>query len=197
VPDNGDNFFSRLWRRPRNRWLLGIPLGGFVMLVIGALALGSVNFSLQYTSETEFCLSCHSHAVNTQFEYEASSHFRNATGVQAGCADCHLPHGNWFETVGKKIVVSADVLSELAGKISTPEKYEAHRQEMAEKVWEEYRNNDSRYCRSCHNVAGMDFDKQNNIAAVMHRRVLANEQTCIDCHTGLVHKLPGESVNTL
>ncbi len=188
--DDDRSLTARLWQRPQRWWMLGIPLGGFAMLLAGALALGAVNYSLAYTSRTEFCFACHSHEVNIRPEYEASSHFRNAYGVQAGCANCHLPHDNWFETVATKIAVSTDIFAELGGRLATPEKYEAHRGEMAEKVWRQYRDNDSRFCRSCHKVAAMDFDKQKKVAAVMHQRAFEAGRTCIDCHKGIVHKLP-------
>ena len=147
-----------LWRWPKTRWLLGIPLGGFLMIGVGAIGLGVANFALHETSTTEFCFSCHSHEVNIRAEYEASSHFSNRTGVRTECADCHLPQGNWFETVAYKMVVSLDIIPELMGKVDTPEKWEAHRGEMAESVWAEYRANDSRYCRTCHTREAMDFD---------------------------------------
>ena len=160
------------------------------MLVIGAIGLGTVNIIVHATSTTEFCFSCHSHEVNVRAEYEASSHFRNASGTRVPCAACHLPEDSWFELMAAKIVVSADIIPELAGKLDTPEKWEAHRESMAEKVWQEYRDNDSRYCRNCHNVSAMDLSLQQGRAAKLHEAGMANGRTCIDCHKGLVHRLP-------
>ena len=179
-----------LWRWPRTRWLLGIPLGGFLMMGVGAIGLGVANFALHETSTTEFCFSCHSHEVNIRAEYEASSHFSNRTGVRTECADCHLPKGNWFETVAYKMVVSLDIIPEVMGKVDTPEKWEAHRGEMAESVWAEYRANDSRYCRTCHTREAMDLAQQSQMAAGVHNNPAAIGNTCIDCHAGLVHELP-------
>lgn len=190
--NSDDGFFARLWRRPRSRWLLGIPIGGLLIIAVGAIGLGAVNYTLHATSTTQFCFSCHSHELNIRPEYEASSHFANASGVQAGCADCHIPHDNWFETVAKKIVVSADIIGELRGVISTKEKYEAHRLEMAQKVWAEFEANDSRFCRDCHNMSAMNFDLQAKKASGMHKRGIKKGQTCIDCHKGIVHALPEE-----
>ena len=76
------------------------------------------------------------------------------------------------------------------GKLSTPEKYEAHRAEMAESVWHQFRDNDSKFCRSCHSWEAMDFDGQGRSTARKHRRALDAGQTCIDCHYGLAHALP-------
>ena len=181
---------GRFWDKPRNRWLLGIPLGGFIAFGLGMAALGTANYAMHKTSSTEFCFSCHSHEVNIRPEYEASSHFSNTSGVRAGCSDCHLPHDNWFELTWTKAVVSLDVIPELMGKLSTPEKYEAHRAEMAESVWREFKHNDSKFCRSCHSFDAMDFEAQERRTARRHQRAQENGETCVQCHYGIVHKLP-------
>ncbi len=132
---------SRFWRKPGRKWLLGIPLGGFIAFGLGAVALGSMNFVLHETSKTEFCYTCHSHQEFIRPEYEASSHFINQAGVRAGCSNCHLPHDNWFELVWTKAVVSLDIIPEVMGKLDTAEKYESHRAEMAESVWRQFKSN--------------------------------------------------------
>lgn len=181
---------SRFWARPARKWLLGIPLGGFVAFALGAIALGTTNYVLHATSSTDFCYSCHSHESFIKPEYEASSHFRNLAGVRAECADCHLPHDNWFELVWTKAVVSLDIIPELAGKLDTAEKYEAHRADMAESVWRQFKENDSKFCRSCHSVEAMDLDNQERRTARQHTQAQQNGETCIECHYGLVHKEP-------
>lgn len=178
------------WNRPHNKWLLGIPLGGFVAFVLGAVALGTTNYVLHETSTTEFCYACHSHESFIKPEYEASSHFSNVAGVRAGCSDCHLPHDNWFELVWTKAVVSLDIIPELAGKLDTAEKYEEHRAEMAESVWRQFKENDSRFCRSCHSIDAMDLESQERRTARQHSRAVENGETCIDCHYGIVHAEP-------
>jgi nitrate/TMAO reductase-like tetraheme cytochrome c subunit len=183
-------FWGRLWARPKSRWLLGIPLGGLVMLGVGAAGLGSVNWVVHETSSTEFCFACHSHQQFIRPEYEASSHFKNAVGVRAGCSDCHLPHDNWFELMYTKALVSTDIIGELAGKISTKEKYEAHRGEMAQKVWTQLLANDSKFCRSCHSFQAMSLEAQGGMPARMHAKAMKSGQTCVECHRGIVHTLP-------
>ena len=178
------------WSRPHSKWLLGIPLGGFVAFVLGAVALGTTNYVLHETSTTEFCYACHSHEAFIKPEYEASSHFSNVSGVRAGCSDCHLPHDNWFELVWTKAVVSLDIIPELAGKLDTAEKYEEHRAEMAESVWRQFKGNDSRFCRSCHSIDAMDLENQERRTARQHSRAEENGETCIDCHYGIVHVEP-------
>ena len=181
---------SSIWKRPAPKWLLGIPLGGFLAFGLGAIALGTMNLVLHETSTTEFCYVCHSHDAFIRPEYEASSHFRNQTGVRAGCSDCHLPHDNWFELVWTKAVVSLDIIPELMGKLDTQEKYDSHRAEMAEAVWRQFVANDSEFCRSCHVVGAMDMELQERRAARRHSQAAEKGQTCVECHNGIVHKLP-------
>jgi len=190
VSDKDTSDGGKLWRWPKSRWLLGIPLGGFLMIGVGAIGLGVTNYALHATSTTEFCFSCHSHEVNIRAEYEASSHFRNASGIRAECSNCHLPEDNWFDYITTKMVVSLDIIPELTGQVDTPEKWEAHRGEMAEKVWAEYRADDSRYCRHCHTPEAMNFALQSQMGRGAHQNPDAQNRTCIDCHAGLVHKLP-------
>jgi nitrate/TMAO reductase-like tetraheme cytochrome c subunit len=184
------NFWTRLWQRPKPRWLLGIPLGGFLMLGIGAVALGSVNWVVHKTSTNEFCFACHSHQRFIRPEYEASSHYKNTSGVRAGCSDCHLPHDSWFDLMVTKIVVSADIIPELFGKLGTAAKYEAHRGAMAQKVWEEMLHDGSRFCRSCHNFEAMNTETQGKMPARVHPKAMQAGESCIECHRGIVHALP-------
>lgn len=188
---------SKFWRRPTNKWLLGIPLGAFIAFGLGAIALGTTNYVLHETSSTEFCYTCHSHDAFIKPEYEASSHFINTAGVRAGCADCHLPHDNWFELVWTKAVVSLDIIPEMMGKLDTAEKYEAHRAEMAESVWRQFKDNDSKFCHSCHNVDAMDLEAQGRSTARRHTSAAEKGETCIDCHYGIVHQEPEDAEGIL
>lgn len=183
-------FWARLWKRPESRWLLGIPLGGLLMLALGAIGLGTVNWVVHETSSTEFCLACHSHQLFIRPEYEASSHYRNEVGVRAGCADCHLTHDNWFKLMWTKIKVSTDVIGEASGEIGTQQKYNAHRGEMAQKVWRQMLADDSKFCRSCHSFQAMDLKAEPGSASHMHTKAIQQGKTCIECHQGIVHALP-------
>jgi nitrate/TMAO reductase-like tetraheme cytochrome c subunit len=190
MADSNNKQDTGFWGKPRSKWLLGIPIGGFVAFAVGAIALGTTNYVLHATSTTEFCFVCHSHDQFIRPEYEASSHYINTAGVRAGCSDCHLPHDSWFDLVWTKAVVSLDIIPELMGELNTAEKYESHRAEMAETVWRQMKANDSRFCRSCHNIDAMDLEAQGRSTARRHSSAREKGQTCIDCHHGIVHKEP-------
>jgi nitrate/TMAO reductase-like tetraheme cytochrome c subunit len=191
-PSNGErrHWRSRLWAAPRHRWLLGIPLGGFLALALGAVGLGSINWIVHKTSSNEFCFGCHSHEQFIKPEYLASTQFRTAAGVRADCADCHLPHDDWFELMFTKVVVSADIVPEFMGKIATREKYEAERGRLAQQVWAQFLANDSKFCRSCHAFEAMDLEGQGRMPSRRHARAIEQGMTCIECHRGIVHDLP-------
>ncbi|MFW2403512.1 MAG: NapC/NirT family cytochrome c [Gammaproteobacteria bacterium] len=184
-----DSNDSSLWKRPQSKWLLGIPLGAVIAFALGAIALGTMNWVLHQTGTNEFCYVCHSHTEFIKPEYEASSHFMNTSGVQADCSDCHVPH-DWWGTVWLKTRATLDIIPELAGKLDTAEKYESHRREMAMAVWETYRDNDSAYCKTCHTFENMVLENQERRAQRRHAKAAEDGTTCIECHQGIVHKLP-------
>ncbi|PFG58698.1 trimethylamine-N-oxide reductase (cytochrome c) cytochrome c-type subunit TorY [Vibrio sp. ES.051] len=158
-------------------------------IVVGWLTLGGTAAVMHYTSDTEFCLSCHSMEAPYK-EYQGSVHFSNAQGIRAECSDCHIPQEP-MDYLITKIRASKDIYHEfVTGKIDTPEKYEAHRKEMAETVWAQFRENDSATCRSCHEFDAMEEFEQSRDAAKMHEYAKANDQTCIDCHKGVAHFAP-------
>lgn len=157
--------------------------------VLGWAVLGGTVAALHYTSSTEFCVSCHTMEQPYQ-EYQGSVHFSNAKGIRAECSDCHIPPTP-VDYVMRKIGASKDVYHEfVTGRIDTPEKYEAHRQEMAETVWARFRENDSATCRSCHSYEAMEQYAQSRDAAQMHRYAQENGETCINCHKGVAHFAP-------
>ncbi len=121
-------------------------------------------------------------------EYIKTSHYENASGVRASCTDCHVPHGDWMRMVLYKAGRTKEVFYHLTGKLDTNEKFEAHRLEMAQRVWKLMEETDSRECRHCHTRAGMVLEKQANRARVEHEDAVKDGKTCIDCHKGLVHK---------
>lgn len=186
------SFLQKLWQRPSKWFLFGIPLGGFIMLGVGAAGLGTLNFVIHETSSLEFCISCHEMENYVFQDYKKTSHYQNASGVRAVCADCHLPEA-WGPKVLRKTQKGfTEIPAKILGTISTQEKFEAKRLEMAERVWHEMKESDSQECRNCHNLEHMALDKQSRTAGKRHtmERKLEKGETCIDCHKGIVHPLP-------
>jgi len=163
---------------------------GLTLFFLGGVSLGSLNTFFYYTNDMEFCTSCHSMKINYE-EYKETLHFKNSSGIQATCADCHVPK-QFFPKLYAKIMAAKDVYHTILGTVDTKEKFEARRWHMASVVWEKMRANDSRECRSCHNYDNMDLSEQDRRARKKHTRAPLQGKTCIDCHAGVAHEEPLE-----
>lgn len=156
--------------------------------ITGAAFFGMFQLSMKVTDNIEFCTSCHSMGIAYQ-EYQASKHHQNTSGVRAVCTDCHVP-SEWGPYVLAKIEATRDLLAEVRGTIDTPEKFAAKRLELAQRVWARMEASDSRECRSCHAFESMVAADQTKEAQAQHARAPSKNETCIDCHKGLVHAMP-------
>ena len=161
----------------------------FAAGLIGALLFAGAQHALEQTNTLAFCISCHEMQENNYVEYRDTIHARNRTGVKAICSDCHVPHEP-LALLERKIWAANDVVQHFLGKIDTPEKFEAHRAELAKRVWRRMKESDSRECRNCHDVEAMDPERQGRTANKQHAKVRAGEKTCIDCHYGIAHREP-------
>lgn len=182
----------QLWSTPRSKWLLGIPVGGYLMIIVGILFWGGFNTVLRVTNTETFCISCHEMRDNVYAEYRETTHFSNRTGVRATCPDCHVPKA-WEDKVIRKIGATLHELPNWAlGTIDTREKFEAHRLRMATLEWKRMKANDSLECRNCHELDHMDLELQGRSASRKHipERVSDSGESCIDCHQGIAHDLP-------
>lgn len=174
----------RVWRvllSPSARYSVLLLVGGG--LVLGAALTLAFNGALQVTSSNEFCLSCH--AQNAGIDWKSSSHYTNRSGMVVGCADCHESR-SFVPRLLRKAQAFNEIWHQLKGTISTPEKYEAHRLELAQREWARLGKNGSQECRNCHQV---DLMAQATIKD-MHQAALSGGQTCIDCHKGVAHQTP-------
>ena len=90
----------------------------------------------------------------------------------------------------RKVRATFELYGHAVGVIDTKEKFEAHRYEMAKRVWTRMKQTDSLECRNCHQAASMDADKQSEKARARHAKARAEGKTCIDCHFGIAHKEP-------
>lgn len=189
------SFFKRLWgwfTRP------SVLIGQGILLVLGfgagIIFWGGFNTAMEATNTLEFCISCHEMEDTVYQEYKQTIHFTNASGVRAICSDCHVPHA-WGPKMLRKIQASNELWHKAIGSISTPEKFEAKRAQLAEHVWAGMKKTDSRECRNCHSFDAMNFELQRTrsrekMEPVAHGTDLSGGSTCIDCHKGIAHKLP-------
>ena len=163
-----------------------------VGVVVGFLATAGTQLMVEVTGTNAFCGgACHSMQWVAK-EYRESVHGANRTGMHAGCHDCHIPRGYpellWYKAkAGTK-----DVIGEMRGVIATEEAFKKERPRMARAVWEEYKGNNSRNCRNCHEFTPETLAKQKEFARPMHQQVLEGKATCIDCHKGIAHTAPTE-----
>ena len=182
---------KRAWHRvrtPSTRWaVLALVLLG---LVVGAIAVIGTEVMVHVTGTDEFCgAACHSMQWVAK-EHRQSIHGANRTGVRATCHDCHIPREYpemlWY----KAVAGTKDVIGELRGIISTEEKFRKERMRMAGEVWTEYKANDSRACRGCHQFSKEVLAKQQEMVRPIHAPVLEGKATCIECHKGVGHVAP-------
>ncbi len=166
------------------KWIIITPLALIAMLMAGAISFASF---VEHTSTTEFCISCHEMKSTVYEEYKKSVHYRNEAGVRATCSDCHVPH-SWSQVMVRKAMAVRDVYHHLLGTLDTTEKFEAHRLELAQRVWSRMKTNGSQECRNCHNFDAMALDKQRLRAQKQHQNAMNDGRTCIDCHKGIAHK---------
>jgi cytochrome c-type protein NapC len=177
--------FGRLWAAVFT-WRFAALFGIFVA---GILFWGAFNTALEWTNREEFCISCHEMRDNVYKEYRNTVHYQNRTGVRATCPDCHVPK-EWTHKMMRKIQASNELWHHLLGSIDTPEKYEAKRAKLASNEWARMKRTDSRECRNCHNFEFMDFAEQDARSGRQHQTAITSDQTCIDCHKGIAHRLP-------
>ncbi|NCA69915.1 MAG: butanol dehydrogenase [Sphingobacteriia bacterium] len=167
-----------------------LPIALALVFVAGIAFTALVNTGIAYTNRMELCVSCHS--IQPAYEeYRQTMHFKNASGVQATCADCHVPQ-SFLPKLQAKLLAAKDVYHEFKGTIDTPEKFEAHRWTMANRVWDRMKATDSETCRSCHDFSNMDLSAQSRSARSRHGAAEDRGLTCIDCHKGIAHHLPDE-----
>tara|TARA_R110002074_G_scaffold378766_1_gene556685 strand:- start:3136 stop:3639 length:504 start_codon:yes stop_codon:yes gene_type:complete len=162
------------------------------MLVTGVIIPGGLNVTMEETNSLEFCTSCHEMSAFVYPEYEQSVHFSNQSGVRAVCSYCHVPKDWWGRVLRKTEATFNEIPAWITGKIDSPEKFEAHRREMAESVWAKMRASKSVTCRSCHSYEAMALNMQDRYAKRRHSREYHEtiDKTCIDCHQGVAHNLP-------
>jgi cytochrome c-type protein NapC len=173
-------------------WTPGTHKAGTLVVLAGlggVILWGGFNWSLELTNTEEFCISCHEMRENVFVEYQDTIHYSNRSGVRATCPDCHVPR-EWAYKMVRKIKATNELWHKMMGSISTREKFEEKRLELAINEWKRMKKTDSHECRNCHNYDSMDFSEQGRRSSRLHEKGFAEGKTCIDCHKGVAHELP-------
>jgi cytochrome c-type protein NapC len=175
-------------RAPSQYSLLALLVFG---ISIGIALWGSVNMAMEWTNRSEFCTSCHEMTIPYE-ELKKTVHYKNRSGTTVNCSDCHVassktPTDYLYKSL-QKLFAARDIVGHITKVVDTPEKYEAHRLEMAKRVWERMKSRDSKECRNCHSFATMDPDKQKSRSQIKHEEAQEDKITCIECHKGIAHK---------
>lgn len=171
----------------RIRLALGVAV--VVLLLSGGLmAAGAAG--LAWTNTEQFCIGCHEMRDNVYAEFKDTIHDKNRSGVRAVCSDCHVPREP-VAMLKRKVAATFELWGHfVTGVIDTKEKFEAHRYDMAKRVWTRMKQTDSLECRNCHKREAMSTELQSEKAQARHAKAKAEGLTCIDCHFGIAHKEP-------
>lgn len=167
---------------------LGLGVLVTIGFIFGAISWHQFNQVMDYTSEEEFCVSCHSMQKPLE-ELKQTAHWSNNSGVTATCSDCHLPH-NYTDKFARKVQAIREVWAEFSGKYKDEGAFEKHRLEMAEREWARFEANGSKECKACHSYERMNFDKMTEAARKAMIPAAEKDQSCMDCHKGIAHHLP-------
>ncbi len=187
MSDKQSSGLMQTLRSPSSRYGLGTLL--VVGFIVGVVFWGGFNWGMELTNTETFCITCHEMEVNVYEEYQNTVHYNNRTGVRATCPDCHVPK-EWNHKFVRKIIATNELFHHFLGSVDTPEKFEAKRLGLAQRVWRTMEKNDSRECRNCHDYDSMDYVAQQRRAVKGHIKGFDEGETCIDCHKGIAHTLP-------
>ena len=185
-------FLRRLRARltgPRARYPF-LAVSSAVFFVGGILFWGGFNAAVDMTNTLEFCTTCHEMRDTVYQEYKQTIHYSNRSGIRAICSDCHVPK-DWSHKIARKMKASFEIWGKITGSIDTREKFEARRMVLATHEWERLKESNSRECRNCHAFDAMSAGLQKQEPYKRHMQAREEGKTCIDCHKGIAHKLPG------
>jgi len=183
-------WWSNLQQRCKTCSRVTLSLGVFVVALIfagGFTIAGAAG--LAWTNTESFCIGCHEMRENVYKEFKGTPHDKNRTGVRAICSNCHVPHEPG-PMIWRKVLATFEIWGHLTGKLDTKEKFEAHRYDLATRVWTRMLQTDSLECRNCHVRDAMDTEVQSEKAKSRHAKAKEEGQTCIECHFGIAHTEP-------
>ena len=186
--------FGRAWQALTKRCencskiRLALVVSMVALLIGGGLMLAGAA-GLAWTNTEKFCIGCHEMRDNVYAEFKDTIHDKNRTGVRAVCSDCHVPREP-LAMMQRKVRATFEIFGHLTGVIDTREKFEAHRCELATRVWTRMKATDSLECRNCHHDDAWNPELQSEKSKTRHAKARQDGKTCIDCHFGIAHTEP-------
>ncbi|NOY15782.1 MAG: hypothetical protein GXP23_02395 [Gammaproteobacteria bacterium] len=155
--------------------------------IIGILFIPVADSVNTRFSSNEFCAgSCHEMESTVSKEFEESAHGMTASGVRPGCADCHLSERLVPALWEHAIDGTKELFIHLTTDVSEPGAYERFRTAGANRVRLKMLSDDSRNCRSCHDMEAIKPERKRGQR--QHANAIEDGTTCIACHYNLVHK---------
>ncbi len=154
-------------------------------LAVGLIISLSTAVMIHYTSDAEFCGSCHA-MEPIKMAYDDDVHGgNNAFGIRAKCADCHLPHDSTLKYLWvKQMSGLSDTIDHLF-KDSSKTDWVKKQARRAEYVYDSG-------CLVCHTRL-TDSPKMANWKKDIHKQYFKHKDDndnfrCVNCHQHVGHK---------
>ena len=180
--------FTRLqtWWYKEFRRIVGAWVFVLVILFVGALSLGMLDFTDYVFSNNTFCgNACHVMESTVYKELQTSKHYNSPTGVRPTCAHCHVS-GRLTYAMLDHFLGTGELFVNLTNDFSKPGSFEKFRPEAANRERFKMLENNSETCRSCHVMEAIKPARIRGQNA--HKDAMDKNVPCIACHFNLVHK---------
>ena len=183
---------------PSRRWLIIISV---VLILLVGSGFAFEPITRHYVTTDTICIYCHiqrEYLHTSRMSYtsihppqkrlDAGVPERLKDRVPAHCADCHLPHGliatayayTHYLSITDLFGYFRDRQGERAGDWIPLSAARAYR------VRTRLQEYDSITCRSCHIME--EIVPESNRGKTAHKDAITNGESCIECHTNLVHR---------
>lgn len=134
--------------------------------------------AIHYTSQTQFCTSCHEMDSAVQ-SWQTSPHGSNELGITAECKDCHIPT-SMVGTLTTKIQKLKEPYVHFV-KSPTEFEYSLMQPELAKRARASVQDEN---CLQCHNL--QDIKPKNQTQTMAHSTAVGIAN-CASCHSTVGH----------
>lgn len=182
------NFLKRLQNLASQLRFNRLPIGRktIFFLILFGFILGSAfvifsNKAIKYTSDNQFCMSCHIHP-HADESWKLSTHYDNKSGIIVNCVQCHLPPPGTLKHLTVKVETGLRDVYGMVFKDSAKINWEAKRQ-LSQAVKHTYQES----CKACHQNLFPRHISNEGLQA--HLYFTNNESTlnCLNCHLHVGH----------